>query len=245
MIELPKTKVKAVTSSPNKFMYYSSPKVGKSTSLAMLDNCLILDFEKGTSFIDALKVDITSLDDLREVSKQIKEAGNPYKFIAVDTVTKLEDFSLELANTMYRESAIGKNFDPNTSVLTLPSGAGYYWLRMAFQKLLNVIYSLSDKTILVGHLKDKMIGTESREVTVKDIDLSGKIKNITAADMDAIGVMKREDNKTILSFKTSEDTVCGSRCNYLSNTDVVLLEEVDGKLISHWDVIYPELKTKK
>ena len=33
---------------------FSQPKIGKTTLLAQLDNNLILDLEKGTSFIDAL-----------------------------------------------------------------------------------------------------------------------------------------------------------------------------------------------
>ena len=76
MIELPKTKIPAETQDPKYLILFGLPKVGKTTVLASLENNLILDFENGSSYVDALKVKINSLKDLNEVCKAIKDAGS-------------------------------------------------------------------------------------------------------------------------------------------------------------------------
>ena len=86
MIELPKTKIPAETQDPKYLILFGLPKVGKTTVLASLENNLILDFENGSSYVDALKVKINSLKDLNEVCKAIKDAGKPYKFITIELV---------------------------------------------------------------------------------------------------------------------------------------------------------------
>lgn len=42
-VELPLKPVKAATQSPKELIIFSKPKVGKTTLLAQLENCLILD----------------------------------------------------------------------------------------------------------------------------------------------------------------------------------------------------------
>ena len=89
-IELPKTKVPAKSQDPKYLILFGLPKVGKTTVLSTLDNNLILDMEQGTTFIDALKVEIKTLADLKETIKLIKAAGKPYKYITIDTITAVE-----------------------------------------------------------------------------------------------------------------------------------------------------------
>ncbi|MFZ8360671.1 hypothetical protein ACO1LX_19940, partial [Staphylococcus aureus] len=52
----------------------------------------------------------------------------PYKFIAIDTLDAVEDMAEISATNNYKESVIGKNFK-GKSVLELPNGGGYYYLR--------------------------------------------------------------------------------------------------------------------
>ena len=42
-MELPKTKVKASRKSPKNMIIYGAPKIGKTTVLSQLDDCLIID----------------------------------------------------------------------------------------------------------------------------------------------------------------------------------------------------------
>jgi hypothetical protein len=208
--------------------------------LALLDNCLILDFENGSDYVEALKLKVDSLATLKAVGQEIVKAGKPYKYIAVDTVTALEEMCLSYAKTLYMETPMGKNFNGD-SVLKLPNGAGYLYLREAFFKILDYIETLvpeDGSLILLGHLKDKMLETNGKEVSAVDLDLSGKIKSIVCAKADAIGLLSRKGDKVTLNFKTSEEVTCGARPDHLKNQEITLTEIVDGQLVGHWDKVY-------
>ena len=129
---------------------------------------------------------------------------------------------------------------PKYGVITnLPNGAGYPWLRQAFQKMLDYIKSLAPRVILLGHVKDTVLEKAGNEFNSLDLDLTGKIKRITASNSDAIGYLYRKGNKTILSFKTTEEVTCGARPEHLRNEEIVVSELNDkGKLVFHWDKIY-------
>jgi len=135
---------------------------------------------------------------------------------------------------------MGKNF-AGDSVLKLPNGAGYLYLREAFFKILDYIETLvpeDGSVILLGHLKDKMLETNGKEVSSVDLDLSGKIKSIVCAKADAIGLLSRKADKVTLNFKTSEEVTCGARPDHLKNQEITLTEMVDGKLTGNWDKIF-------
>ena len=178
IMELPKKKVTAVRKSPKNMVIYGPPKIGKTTVLSKLDNCLIIDLEEGSDMIDALKVKVENLEELTEVGKAILKDGKPYKYIAIDTVTKLEEWCESEGKKIYMATPMGKNFDqknPGASVLSLPNGGGYLYLRMAYKKWIDRLNKLADHVILVGHLKDKLLDKKGKEVSVKDLDLTGKI----------------------------------------------------------------------
>ena len=100
-IELPKSKIPAETQDPKYLILFGLPKVGKTTILSTLENNLILDMENGSTYVDALKIKINSLKDLKEVCKAIKEAGSPYKYITIDTITAVEEMAKPLAIALY------------------------------------------------------------------------------------------------------------------------------------------------
>ncbi len=204
---------------------YGPPKIGKTTVLSQLKDCLIIDLEAGSDMVDALKVKVNSLKELGEVGKAIIKEGKPYKYVAIDTISKLEEWCEEDAKKLYMATPMGKNFEtknPGMSVLALPNGAGYLYLRMAYKKWIDRLNLLADHVILVGHLKDKMLEKKGKEVAVKDLDLTGKIKQITCANADAVGYVYREDDKTMVSFNSLEDVTAGSRCDHLKGQTMPL-----------------------
>ena len=245
-MELPKIKVPALYKSPRKLLIYSPPKCGKTTAGSMLDNALIVDLEEGSDFIDALKVKVSTVAELKDLTDSLKQAGYPYKYGIIDTTTKLEELVLPLAAQMYRETPMGKNWgkqrdgtnDPSANILTLPNGGGYLYLRQAYTKVSTTLDNCFERVIYFGHLKDKMLEKNGKEVSARDIDLTGKIRNIACANADAIGYMYREGNKTIISFKTAQDVICGARPEHLRDKEITLLEYNDGKFTHHWDKIY-------
>lgn len=246
-IVLPKTKVPANFKSPRKLIMFSKPKVGKTKLCSELQDSLIIDLEKGTGFLDAVKYDILTkaeennrqpLQELKELCKAVRESGRPYKYGIVDTVTALEDLVSPLALQLYKATPMGKSFT-GTNILTLPNGAGYGYLREAFFIVLNDIYNSFERVILLGHFKGKSIEKNGMEVTTADLDLVGKLKSITSADVDAIGLLYRgKNNQNILTFKTTEDVICGARPEHLRNQEIIISEENDGKFIHHWDKVF-------
>ena len=216
--KLPKTIVKASRKSPKNMVIYGPPKIGKTTMLSRLDNCLIIDLEDGSDMVDALKVKVNNLGMLATIGKEIIQENKPYKYVAIDTISKLEEWCEVEGKRIYMKTPMGKNFEqknPGASVLSLPNGAGYLYLRIAFKQWIDRLNLLADHVILVGHLKDKMLEKKGKEVAVKDLDLTGKIKQITCANADAIGYIYREDETTMISFNSLDDTVAGSRCDHL------------------------------
>jgi hypothetical protein len=252
---LPTEKIKAEVTDPQNLIIFSKPKVGKSTLLAELPNCLLLDLERGSDFLSAVKLQANSVDDIKAIGKKIEEAKkanggvSPYKFIAVDTVTALEEMCVPYAEYLYSKSSMGQNWYLDDKVrggklkygniLNLPNGAGYPWLRDAFTKVLTYIKTWAPHTIFLGHVKDVNLEKSGSEFSSLDLDLTGKLKRITCSKSDAIGYLYRKGNQNILSFKTTDDIGCGARPEHLKNKEIVVSEvDEDGKLTTHWNKIF-------
>jgi len=236
-ISLPTKVVQSEVRNPKLTIIYSPPKTGKTTLLSKLENNLIIDLEEGSKYLNALKMDVDSLETLQAVGAAIIKAGKPYKYVTIDTITKLEEMCLPVAKAMYKQTPMGKNFDGD-SVITLPNGAGYLYIRQAFFQVLDFIDTLAPTIILSGHIKDKQVDDKGEMVMSANIDLTGKIKSLICANADAIGYMYRKGNQTILSFKTAEEVTCGARPEHLRNQEIVVTEMIDGVLKTNWDKVF-------
>ena len=254
MIILPTQKINASRKNPRKIILFGKPKIGKSTALANLDNCLILDLEGGTDYLNALKIDIIGearkqdvepIVALKQVINSIKEAniannGFVYKYGAIDTISILEEMVLPVAKKLYQKTPMGRNFQ-GENVLELANGAGYQYTRAALWMVLDELEQCFETLVILAHLKDKYLEKEGKEMMERGIDLIGKSASILSANVDAIGYMYREDNKTIVNFTPSETVTCGSRCEHLKNQKVTLIESDDsGKLTVDWSKIFIE-----
>jgi energy-coupling factor transporter ATP-binding protein EcfA2 len=243
-IVLPMTKVFAETKSPKNLIIFSKPKVGKTTLLSHLENCLILDLEDGSDYVDAIKLKARSVEDIRAIGKAIKEAGYPYKYVAVDTITALEEMCIPFAEEMYSKSSMGATWFTvgklkYGTILNMPNGAGYSWLREAFTKVVEYLKTWAPRIILVGHVKDIALEKNGSEFNSLDLDLTGKLKRITSSQSDAIGYLYRKGDKNILSFKTTDEISCGARPEHLRNQEIVLSElSENNKLIINWENIF-------
>ena len=254
MIELPNEKTKASRVNPKKIILFSNPKSGKTTAVAALENNLILDLEDGSEFLDALKINVLEISRksgnsplivLKEVINKIAESnkakgGYTYKYITIDTVSALEDISLELANKLYKNTPMGRNWIGD-DVTKLPNGSGYQYLREAMNVILNEIEQLCDTLIILGHLKSKFVEKEGKEMKARGLALTGKIAAILCSQVDAIGYVYRDENKTLVNFAPSESLVVGSRPDHLKNKTITLIESDDnGKLTIDWSKIFIE-----
>lgn len=248
-MQLPTEKRPPVVEDPKFLILFGKQKSGKTTLLANLKDCLILDFEQGTHFVEALTIEVNNFSELAQVKKlldaKMQELGEkPYKRIALDTATTLEELLMSYAITLYQETAMGKNFKGD-NLRKLPNGAGYLYEREAYKKIIDAFSQYCDTLILSGHVSDKLVEKDGKEVWEMEIDLTGKLKRIIGAKADAIGYVYRDKNKTIISFKGGEDAIAESRPRHLSGKDIVVAESEgegeDMKMTFHWNKIFKQL----
>jgi len=261
MIKLPKTIQPATSIGLRKLLLFGHAKLGKTELLSKLPNCLLIDLESGSHAYPGMTINVKKiaqetgksvLEVLREVAVSIEEEnkknGSPiYDFIAIDTLTALEDYAVELATIMYKTTTIGKNYKGSNVVTDLDKGLGYSFLREAFKKIYTSFEMLPKEClILVGHVKNSSVLKEGKDLSARDLNLVGKNKILVAQDVDAIGYMYREQNSKVnyISFETSEtDLATGSRAKHLSNRKIKISEMgEDNNLVTYWEEIFPYLK---
>jgi hypothetical protein len=120
-IILPTTTRKPTAINPRDMVIYGKPKSGKTTALSQLNNCLIIDVENGTAFIEGMIVSppvgagpITRFKWLKELAAAIKDADKPYDYVAIDTLSQLDADAEWVGTRNYMNSIAGKNFNRMT-----------------------------------------------------------------------------------------------------------------------------------
>lgn len=281
VIKLPKPNeiVPATRINPGILLWYSSPKVGKTELCLSLPDSLLLDLEDaGSDFAAGTKINVpkfalihgfyekvgkklgipeenvspslANLAALNAIGGQIIKDDNPYKYIILDTATELVDWCEDDATNYYRGITIGKTFKGD-SVLELPKGSGYHYLRMSYGKYFKALCSLPTECLIVlAHVKDKMlVDKKGREVESQDLDLVGKLKAITCSRAHAIGYLYRKTTGAENGRATEEirvnfhstDINAGSRPKHLHNVDIKLSDVVDTRenpIKVDWDKIF-------
>lgn len=230
MITLPKEKVVAKSDNPRISVWFGKPKSGKTSVVNALEDNLIIDFEGGSLYIEALSVQARTFSDIREIIKSLsetkKELGKePYRFITLDSGSAMEDIARSYALKLYQATPMAKKKDGtlfDEDILTLPNGGGYLYLRQAFEKIYTSFLPYCEHLIIICHVKDKLINNEGKESTESAFDLTGKIANILAGKSDAIGYVYRKKNETYISFKGGGSIICESRCEHLRGKEFVV-----------------------
>lgn len=242
--------VKATRVGPKILILYSLPKVGKTealTELAKVQDCLIVDAEQphGTDTYETTAMKVDNMAQVLYVPDLIKAEGIkrasagkkgidafPYKFVAIDTLDAVEDMGEISATTRYKATTIGKSFT-GKSVLELPNGGGYYYLRTEVTDVIDAYSEITPYLILIVHVKEKLIATkENIDVKINDISLTGKLSSIVCAKADAIGYLYRDKKGELrVSFQTFDGAVMGARQKYLAGKDLPF----------SWETIYPEV----
>lgn len=243
MLILPKEKNKPKVNNPRFLILFGRPKSGKTTLLSKLDNCLIIDLEGGSEFLEALSIQARTIEDLANISRAINEetaktGKKPYKYIAIDNATRLEEMCLGYAKVLYKQTPMGKSYNGD-DIRTLPNGSGYMYLRMAVRKVIDMFRNLCDNFILIGHTKEKMINKEGEELSEMALDLVGKLGDIVCGEADAVGYVYRKKNETIISFEGGDNSVREARAPHIRGKKIVIAESNENNEINvYWDRIY-------
>lgn len=240
---LTNTTAKASAKNARELIIFSYPKVGKTELLTKLPGkYVILDFEGGTDFYDCEKVSVPNLDVFNQLRNELETTKPHYDFIVVDTFTSMYSGIINaIAVTLYNKDQ-KKSKPVDWDIDKLDYGKGHIYKREAVSKVTSFLKQFCNCLILSGHVKDASLDGESGKITVKDIDVEGKLKNILALKTDAIGLLyrsKENNNQNILSFTASTGQVGGTRIQHLANKEIVISEKkADGTLETNWDKIF-------
>ena len=224
-MKLTKEKRKAVSVNPSTLLLYGAPKVGKTTMLSQLDDCLIIDTEKGSRMIEGYIQEVNSRDELIETLIAIKESKDvKYKYIAIDTIDKVAEWA---ERRVCEEESVN-------SIADLAFGKGYGLVREKVAKTISHFKEVAEHLIIIGHRKVAYAVTEGNPIVIPEsLDLTGKLKNVIMAGCDAIGYVYRDDKENLMvSFKANDSIEAGSRCPHLKGQEVKF----------EWKNIYKEAK---
>jgi len=223
---------------PKSLLFYGIPKVGKTTIVSKLPNSIIIDFEDGTDYINHDKVvPIKNIDDLFAFGNWYKNQTDKATFLIADSLTAIENMLAVLVKDEYNLKCIqsGKPENQIKNYMELAYGLGTSMLRDKYVSLIKWLQGLSDRLILIGHVKKKDVSTENLYSILNDLDLTGKLASIIPSQVDTIGYFYREGNKMTMSFVSNNDLIRGSRVSNLANKEI---ESSDYKEL--WKQIYPE-----
>jgi hypothetical protein len=235
-MELPTQRLKAKTKDPRLITIFGQSKVGKSTKLSELPNCLIIDTEQGTDFLDGMIVQINSMAELRQLPQAIAAANHTYDFGAIDTLDQIVSWvEREIVQEQNMQQKDRGTSQKIMDISEIPYGAGYAMVRNKVMRLITALKYSFPKLIIIGHRKKTIIGESKVEFSSSSLDLTGKLRNLICADSDAIGyVFRDKQNDLRISFQTSDELEVGSRCEHLR-----------GKILDfEWQHIYPDTLKK-
>ena len=209
---LKKVKRKVVSTNPSTLLLYGAPKVGKTTMLSVLDDCLIIDTEKGSRMIEGYIQEVNSREELINTLIEIKESKDvSYKYIAIDTIDKVAEWAERQVCKEEGVAAIGD----------LAFGKGYGMVREKVSRTLSAFKEVAEHLIIIGHRKVAYAVTEGNPIVIPEsIDLTGKLKNVIMAGCDAIGYVYRNEDELMVSFKANDAIEAGSRCPHLKGKEV-------------------------
>jgi hypothetical protein len=224
---------------------FGKEKCGKTTALSMLDNCLIVDTEKGSKKVKATSIcvpddlgPVGKMNWLRKLAAKLK-AEKPYDYVAIDTFTEIDSWAEWSGTYRYMNSVQGKTFnrvkdergnpikggaflDPDhddyQSVHTLPEGYGYRWSRDEIMDIFHRFQDVAKKCVFfVCHIEDKFVALKDSVdgVNPKQLALTGKVREILPRKVDAVGHVYNEKGIIKVSFTGNEERLGGNRCEHL------------------------------
>lgn len=230
---------------------FGKEKCGKTTALSQLENCLIIDTENGSAKVKAMSIKVPQdkgpvgkMQWLKQLAAHLKESNHTYDYIAIDTLTEVNDWAEWSGTFRYMNSSQGKKFnrvldekgqptkvmlapdsDDYESVHTLGEGFGYRWSREEVLAIFNAFLGLAKKCVIfVCHIEDKYIGLKDTVDVVipKQLALTGKLRDSLPRKVDAIGYVYNEKGVIKVNFVGDEAKLGGSRAAHLRGYNGVL-----------------------
>ena len=268
VMKLPDEITKATGSSPRDLVIVGIPKIGKGSILGNLTrerNAIILDLEKGGyEYITARKISTyeNELSNEYDSYKMYIDARNAllenkgkYDFLIIDGLSDLDSLSVIGGTIAYMNSTIGKKFNriggiPGAAkipyghpdwkpVTSLPDGAGYQHTRAWFMDQIKIFTQIAPFRIYAAHVVDKYIKDDGKDtVAGSEISLTGKLKQIFASRVTALGKLVAEGDERYLNFDVQNDSIiAGSRSAALTGKILISKKTSEG-IETYWNKIF-------
>lgn len=95
--------------------------------------------------------------------------------------------------------------------------------------------------IMIGHIKEKDFTKNGETLTEKSINLTGKTKDSICAWADSIGLVFRDENRTMIDFMPSESLLVGSRQVHLRGAKVcIATSDEKNNITIDWTTVFVE-----
>ena len=206
------------------WLFYGSPKTGKSSFAAQWDKPLIFDLEAGYGNIEA---DIITPKSYSEFLKEIRNPKNlkPYNTVIIDTI----DIAYEWIEKVTIDALNRRSKTAYDSIGEFQFGVGWAMARMNTKKFIfNDLFNITrmDKNVvIIAHEKAITITRNGKDETAFKLALPGQTSSTVASLADVVG---RVYSKSVagkleprISFSPGIDDG-GSRIKSLANKDIPL-----------------------
>lgn len=217
------------------FMFYGTPKTGKTTVASQFPGSLILAFEKGYQYIPgAMAFDIKVWSDFTAAVRDLKkpQAKEKFKTIIIDTVP--------LAYTMAYEYTL-RRLGIETP-RDLPHGQAWTEIKSEFTKQIDSILRLGYGLVLISHAEEKEV---NKEIKIK-ADIQNQVRGYLEGLADFILYIHKEDDVSnpdwnVYAYSDLPSIEAGSRAKYLPKKILFTFEELKKALGTAVDVQNKEL----
>ena len=111
-MELPMIRQKAKRLDSKRLLLFGAPKCGKTTIVSELEDCLIVDMEQGSNYVDGMIVNVNNMAEYGELMKALKKAKeetgkNPYKYISARYYDSLRRNLVTVSGTVVQKNCNG------------------------------------------------------------------------------------------------------------------------------------------
>lgn len=182
------------------WLVFGAPKVGKTTFAAQWPECLILDLEDGTRYVEgAYVLRVTSLGELREAYAMLRAANPfPYRTVAIDTLDVLNDW---IEQEVCRELGIMQMGEK-------AYGLDWGLARNRVLETMKAFHQLPANILWIAHSRWAVVGEVELGHT---LNLPGKLARFVMAAVDNILFLTVRDGQRVIKFRPYQGLECGSR----------------------------------